>query len=149
MKAFNRNKYNVDLIKMNTICERNYFSINQLVAEWEPLQAKVIFETSPQSIIQIKILEVSRYTNLVEIRQLSPSLPDVFQPNLIVRVYHDAKMAEVISCQNIGRIQPSYLYPNKQMHQPDEKLQINAFLNDWLNFCQEHGMSTPVKVFSE
>lgn len=139
-------KYTPDIVKLNRVCERNYYLINLLVPDWEPLKAKTVFETSQASVFQIQILEVSRYTNLVEIQQLSVGIPDIIQPRMTVRVYHDAKMAEVVEFQNIGRIQPSYLYPNPKMHQPDEKTQINIFLYDWLSYCQSQGMATPVRV---
>ena len=48
-------------------------------------------------------------------------------------------MAEVISSQDIFQVQPRYDYPNKNMHQQDEKQQINQFLNEWLHLCLEHG----------
>ncbi len=56
-----------------------------------------------------------------------------------IRLYHDARMAEVISSQDIHQVKPRYDYPNKHMHQQDEKQQINQFLNEWLHLCLEHG----------
>ncbi|MCU4675325.1 DUF1249 domain-containing protein [Catenovulum sp. 2E275] len=139
-------KYVPDLVALNSLCERNFMLLERLVDSWEIAGHINQFETSPSFVFQIKVLELSRYTNLLEIRQLSTSLPDFLQPKVQVRVYHDAKMAEVIKSQNISRIQPSYIYPNKQMHQPDEKHQINLFLHDWLVFCKEQGMSLPSQV---
>jgi uncharacterized protein YqiB (DUF1249 family) len=52
-----------------------------------------------------------------------------------VRLYHDAKMAEVISAQNIGSLKPSYQYPNTKMYQKNEKEMVNLFLAEWVQFC--------------
>jgi len=60
---------------------------------------------------------------------------------LQVRLYHDARMAEVCVSQQISRLQPSYHYPNAKMHHRDEKEQCNHFLGEWLRFCLVHGYS--------
>ena len=113
------------------------------MSDWNQLNAHVRFETNQQQVYQIKIIECSKYTNLIEMRQLSTSIPAIMQPQLEVRVYHDAHLAEVVKNKNMGRIQQSYEYPNKRMMQKDEKTQNNLFLNDWLKFSLAFGMSVP------
>lgn len=62
-----------------------------------------------------------------------------------VRLYHDAMVAEVCSTQQIYRFKARYDYPNKKLHQRDEKHQINQFLADWLRYCLAHGaLAVPV-----
>ena len=56
-------------------------------------------------------------------------------PQLEVQVYHDARMAEVISAEHARRFRSIYPYPNVFMHQPDEKAQLNVFLGEWLSHC--------------
>jgi uncharacterized protein YqiB (DUF1249 family) len=58
---------------------------------------------------------------------------------MTVRVYHDAMMAEVISCYRDTQIAPVNDYPNRFMHHPDEKVQVNGFLADWLEYCLRFG----------
>ena len=60
-------------------------------------------------------------------------------PRMEIRIYHDVRMAEVISFANNHRFNGVYTYPNPQMRQPDEKHQINTFFADWLQHCLEHG----------
>ena len=50
---------------------------------------------------------------------------------MTVRLYHDAMVAEVCSSQQIFRFKARYDYPNKKLHQRDEKHQINQFLADF------------------
>jgi len=78
----------------------------------------------------------------------SEMINTILQPNMSIRLYHDAQMAEVISSQNIRQVKPRYDYPNKDMHQQDEKQQINQFLNEWLHVCLELGqvdVTFPIK----
>ncbi len=130
------------------LCEQNYHMMQRLVSDWQSLGYVYRFETSPQLVYQIVVHSCSRYTNEVEIRQLSNSIPAIFQPVMSLRVYHDAMVCEVIKNKNIARIKGSYPYPNDKMHQKDEKTQNNQFLNDWLKFCLAHGMATPDAVTS-
>ena len=52
-----------------------------------------------------------------------------------MQVYHDARMAEVVSAEHARRFRGIYPYPNAAMHQPDEKAQLNLFLGEWLSHC--------------
>jgi len=59
--------------------------------------------------------------------------------NLDVRLYHDAHLAEVISFANQRRFLPRNEYPNRNMHQQDEKAQLNSFLGEILDNCLHQG----------
>ncbi len=60
---------------------------------------------------------------------------------LEARAYHDAGMLEVVAFQSEARTAARYDYPNRAMHQEDEKRQQNAFLADWLAHCLHHGQA--------
>jgi uncharacterized protein YqiB (DUF1249 family) len=60
------------------------------------------------------------YTTTLHVRQ-EHSLPWLPVPQLEVQVYHDARMAEVVSAEHARRFRSIYPYPNAAMHQPDEK----------------------------
>jgi uncharacterized protein YqiB (DUF1249 family) len=89
----------------------------------------------------IKIIDCSRYTSTLEmsqksqIGQIGQIEYEFLRPVVQVRLYHDAKMAEVISAQNIGSLKPSYQYPNTKMYQKNEKEMVNLFLAEWVQFC--------------
>jgi uncharacterized protein YqiB (DUF1249 family) len=96
----------------------------------------------------VTIKEVTRYTSVVSFEQeiLSTSFKNVpgivasaLHPRMTIRLYHDARMAEVLSTQDIRQVKPRYSYPNSQMHQQDEKQQTNQFLNEWLHLCLRLG----------
>lgn len=56
-----------------------------------------------------------------------------------VRLYHDANVAEVVKCQRYQAFLPRYDYPNIDMHQVDEKVQMNRFLGELLAHCLSYG----------
>jgi uncharacterized protein YqiB (DUF1249 family) len=96
----------------------------------------------------VKITEVTRYTSVVDFEQDSlqhtlKNIPGIvantLHPRMTIRLYHDARMAEVLVTQDIRQVKPRYDYPNIQMHQQDEKQQTNQFLNEWLHLCLRLG----------
>ncbi len=60
-------------------------------------------------------------------------------PVLFVRMYHDARLAEVVSCDGLRSAVSKNAYPNKNMLQRDEKAQWNRFLEEWLMVCIARG----------
>ena len=85
-------------------------------------------------VLVLTVTESCPYTTTVQISQ-QDCLPWLPVPQMDVRVYHDARMAEVIGAENARRFRGIYSYPNAQMHQPDEKNQLNLFLGEWLGHC--------------
>ena len=93
----------------------------------------------------MRLCETNYSQLLVAIEQTAPAVTYWSLPSLTVRLYHDARVAEVCSSQQIFRFKARYDYPNKKLHQRDEKHQINQFLADWLRYCLAHGaMAIPV-----
>jgi len=128
-----------DLPQLHRVCETNYMAMMKLLplGAWEV--TGMGFAVGDGMQFQLQVLEESRYTSLVEIKQGNSGWPNYLRAYLQVRLYHDARMAEVCVSQQIARLQPSYDYPNPRMHHRDEKEQCNLFLAEWLKFCLAHG----------
>ncbi len=128
-----------DLPQLHRVCETNYMALMKLLplGAWPAPGREFAVGDSLQ--FHLRLLEESRYTSLIEITQGNADWPDYLRAYLQVRLYHDARMAEVCVSQQIERLQPSYDYPNPQMHHRDEKEQWNLFLAEWLKFCLAHG----------
>lgn len=100
-------------------------------------------EDSRQKVtVEITIVEAFKYTTTLEIVQ-KPEFKDwMTNPSMIVRVYHDASTAEVMSYQGHRNLKPRYSQPNPKMYHADEKMQVNGFLGEWLSHCLKVGRST-------
>ena len=136
-------KYKPQLATLMNLCDVNYMLLIKLLADKEEVgQARKFFISDFLSYV-VSVNEVTRYTTLVTINQdtieVGKELSQLFQPKMVIRLYHDARMAEVITSQNIRQVKPRYDYPNSKMHLPDEKQQINMFLKEWLQLCHELG----------
>lgn len=101
-------------------------------------------------VVQIRILEAFKYTTTLEITQKPQLKKWMTNPSMLVRVYHDANTAEVVSYQGHRHLQSRYAQPNAKMYYPDEKMQVNAFLGEWLTHCLKEGrnMKAPAILFS-
>ena len=99
--------------------------------------------------VVIKALERSPYTTLLYLSQ-QPELNWGSSPNMRIRMYHDSSSAEVIEYQHENRFHGHYEYPNQRMRHPDEKVQLNRFLSEYLSLCLTiGGVVEPVKLTLE
>ena len=103
------------------------------IADLDDVQEKVT--------VEIKILEAFKYTTTLEIVQKPQLKTWMTNPSMLVRVYHDANTAEVISYQGHRNLKPRYAQPNPRMYHADEKMQVNQFLGEWLTHCLKVGRS--------
>jgi len=131
-------KYVPKLANMHQVCEVNYGRLLRLLPDCDTEDLQYQFQVNAGLSYTIKIIECSRYTSTLEMSQKSligQVKYEFLRPVVQVRLYHDARMAEVISAQNIGSLKPSYQYPNTKMYQKNEKEMVNSFLAEWLQFC--------------
>ncbi|KOO14696.1 dehydrogenase [Vibrio xuii] len=137
--------YHVDLSDLMRTYETNYAKLNALLPN-QPSVDDVRCYQAANMTYQIQVVEVTKYTTLVDICQ-SDDVPVFPLPTMSVRLYHDARVAEVCACDHLKRVNARYDYPNEKMLQQDEKVQLNRFLSDWLSFCLRQGISrTPLNI---
>ncbi len=116
-------------------CEHNYVCMLKLLPDCDTADLSYTFEAARGFEYKLIILESTRYTSTIEISQVTTNTPSFLRPTMTVRLYHDAKVAEVLSSQRTQSLKPVYEYPNLNMHQRNEKFMVNVFLAEWLHFC--------------
>lgn len=136
-------KYRPNLTGLMNLCSVNYMLLLRLMSDKEQKGEVRSFFISDFLSYSIDIKEVTKYTSLIAMSQdatvMGEHLARFFQPSMMVRLYHDAQLAEVIASQDIQQIKPRYDYPNSAMLLPDEKQQTNQFLKEWLQLCHQFG----------
>jgi uncharacterized protein YqiB (DUF1249 family) len=103
-----------------------------------------IENTTNKVTVEVEIIEAFKYTTTLKITQRPELKQWMTNPSMLVRVYHDACTAEVVSYQGHRNLKPRYSRPNPQMYHADEKMQVNAFLGEWLTLCLKAGRSAKV-----
>lgn len=135
-------RYKVDLQCYMAECETNYLRLLKLFPKLAVDGERLIgLQHGNDLVVKLTVLERTPYTTLVSLQEYGEqaTLKWLGLPSIKVRIYHDAKVAEVIDYDGLRRPQPRCQYPNKQMHQQDEKAQWNKFLGEWLSQCINFG----------
>lgn len=138
-----RNTYIPDLNSLQMLGELNYRRIARIMRskeadkQWHFLIHSIGGQESRLSLV---LSQESQYTTQLSLtfgqHQKSDLLFD-HGVSMIVRLYHDAKIAEITDGHR--QYQGSYPYPNDAMLHKDEKLRLNQQLADLLELCLKHG----------
>ena len=131
-------------------CDANYLRLTKLfpgMAEVD--RAAIGLDLNGHRLtVRMEVLERSPYTTLIRESQ-PPAAPFTHRASLTVRLYHDARSAEVVEYQGKTHVlRAVYDYPNADMRQPDEKAQINRFLGEYLAHCLSHGVAAEAPVLA-
>ena len=137
----------VDFVSLMDMYEDNYIKLRKLIPDVHLISDSAV-STSPGHLnLHLQIVERSKFTTTL---RLSYCFTDTgesrLEPNLKIRIYHDAGLAEVMSGKlHHGRLVLDHL-PADALK---EKWQLNRFLSKWLKYClrQNHGflIGTPTE----
>ena len=145
VQKLGQKRYSIDLNAHMAECEANYGRLMRLMpmlAEGDrSVFAMMLGESEPRVIL--RVVARYKYTTVIELSQENAreQAADVPETRIGIRLYHDARAAEVIAFQDQRGFRAVYGYPNRQMRHPDEKVQINRFLGEFLRMCIAHGIS--------
>ena len=143
-----RQRYSVDLPSFMADCDANYLRVSKLLPPLEvggSCRLSIVLGGQEQQ-LDFTVQERSRYTSDVSVSEVStPALHPLVPPlSLRIRLYHDARSAEVLDYQERRGFWSNYRYPNSHMYQPDEKAQINRYLAELLSICLRHAASMEI-----
>ncbi len=130
-------------------CDANYLRLGKLFPRMEDEdQVSFALGQADGPLVKLEILERAPYTSILKITQIQKENWGV-DPSMKIRLYHDARSAEVVEFQNERRFQAVYDYPNQRMRHKDEKAQINRFLGEYLAHCLRHGVSISEPIVAQ
>lgn len=137
--------YKVDIASLQALCEANYTRIMKLFPRLVAATGRAgafRLRVGREATVVATVTDQSRYTTHVDLAQDNSFAEWAEPPSFEVRIYHDVRMAEVVSFAAHRRVDSRYRYPNDRMYQEDEKFQQNRFLGEWLCCCLAHGFSS-------
>ncbi|MDS4030190.1 MAG: DUF1249 domain-containing protein [Candidatus Contendobacter sp.] len=124
--------------------ERNYINIRRLLPVMPPARVKCVSRASGALDLHLCVTERCRYTSeLILTYQFDQDDGStIAEPNLWIRVYHDARQAEVMAAQ--PRHCPTFAIDVLAHHRPERihrsaRWRINRFLYKWLGYCLHQG----------
>lgn len=135
-KALNRRNFH----GLMDLYDENYILLKRLIPDLDsmPVQAESRVEDSPT--LYLIIEERNKYTTTVSITYFFEASDGerTANPDLHVRIYHDARQAEVLSCGRIGSI-PIGILGFMGSSVLDYKWESNLFLEKWLKYSIVQG----------
>ncbi|QQS53428.1 MAG: DUF1249 domain-containing protein [Candidatus Competibacteraceae bacterium] len=124
--------------------ERNYINLRRLLPIMPPASTACVSRVVGGLDLHLRILERSRYTSgLTLTYQFHQDDGTVTaEPNLRIRIYHDARMAEVMAAHL--RHRAAFAAEFHPGHQADDthlhaRWRTNRFLFKWLAYCLRQG----------
>jgi uncharacterized protein YqiB (DUF1249 family) len=134
------------------VCDANYIRLLKLfpdhLSDTSRIFALPFGAADSRMLVQLRITEKFRYTSTVTLTMSSESIEGLWftPPCMLVRLYHDACTAEVISYQQTRLHQLENQAGMNHAFATNEKEEANLFLSDWLNLCLHEGMVDHVPV---
>lgn len=125
-------------VSLMDLYENNYIRFKKLVTDLHAINEVGVSNLPGCQDIYLKVTERSRYTTTVRMSYLfhNDDGGAVYEPDLKLRIYHDARLVEVMAGhlrhgrQRLDRLPVSAL---------KSKWRLNRFLYKWLGYCLHLG----------
>jgi hypothetical protein len=127
-----------------TLYESNYIRLAQLLGSLRDIPDAQVSSPPDDCPLHLQVDERSRYTTTFTltyrfIESEGDIAREVADPDLQIRVYHDARLGEALKCARWHR-HPLLNSLQSDFHRHmDERWQRNVMLNKWLEYCADRG----------
>ena len=129
-----------DLGELMAIYECNYIRLRQLIPELAAVGDSASSLASGALDLHLSISERNRYTTTLRLTYEFADEQGRFPaPDIQVRIYHDARLAEVLSCGRRRSQRDAAYDSGRRDYGLDDKWRINRFLQKWLGYCLRQG----------
>lgn len=126
------------------IYESNWRRLRQLVgpSRMRALPDAIVSAVPDDLDLHLRVEDRSPYTTTFRLTYFFDEAEGDADPDLVVRVYHDARMAEALACRRVRhehRLLGRFALPAHG--EMAKRWQRNILLNKWLEYCLERGHS--------
>jgi hypothetical protein len=120
--------------------ECSYRRLARLAPGLRRLDGNAVSRVSGALDLHLEVVERQRYTTTLHLTyRLGAEGGEVREPDVLARVYHDARLVEAVSH---SRRHPPRHAPCRRRETPSElesKWELNRFLQRWLGYCLRQG----------
>ena len=136
----------VSFVSLMTLYESNYIRLRRLAGDVRMLSGRLLSSAPRECDLHLTVVEHSRYTSILRLTYLfQDAAGPVADPDLELRVYHDARLAEASGC---GRwvLHPGLRHIRATLSMAlGERWLRNMMLNKWLDYCTDCGHGFAVR----
>jgi uncharacterized protein YqiB (DUF1249 family) len=119
-----------------TLYESNYQRFRQLLGPLDGLRGCLRSDLAGEPELTFEVFERAPYTTRARMTYWFEEAGGASaDPDLIVKLYHDARMAEVISCRNGGRHRFLGRFARAPRSEIRRRWMMNMMLSKWLEYC--------------
>jgi hypothetical protein len=130
----------VSFVSLMTLYESNYIRLRAVVGDVRALAGRKVSRVPGDLDLHLEALEHSPYTSILRLTYFfADAGAAVAEPDLEVRVYHDARLAEASRCSRQVRHPGLASLQNGLPAAIGERWRRNMLLNKWLDYCAERG----------
>ena len=124
--------------------EENYIRLRRLIPRPDAVGARAVSRVPGCVDLHVEVVELARYTTTLRLTYVfAVEGGERREPDLCVRVHHDARTAEAM---NVNLPRGRYRFDARRtLHRSWER---NRFLNKWLGYCLRRGHSFPARYSS-
>jgi uncharacterized protein YqiB (DUF1249 family) len=127
-------------VSLMTLYESNYIRLGWLVPDIEQISGSMISTVAGDCPLHLQVEEHSRYTTTFKLTYFFEEGDSLrADPDLSVRVYHDARLAEVRSCAQWHQHEVLRSLQSSCTQVLGDRWARNMMLNKWLDYCVERG----------
>jgi len=130
----------VSFVSLMTLYESNYIRLRGLVGDVRPMAGRIVSTAPSDCDLHLEIVEQSPYTSVLRLTYFfEDAAGQVADPDLEVRVYHDARLAEASRCARWVRHPGLESIRSSLSMSLGERWLRNMLLNKWLDYCVDRG----------
>lgn len=120
--------------------ESNYLRLHWLLEDVAGLPDEQCSRVTADLPLHLSVIDRSRYTTTLRLTYFFEDARDcVADPDLTVRVYHDAGLAEAMACRNRHLHHALRRFDTSAGDELGRRWARNSMLNKWLEYCHDHG----------
>jgi uncharacterized protein len=129
-----------DFVSLMTLYESNFLRLRKLVPAVQTIDGAHTSTVANDCPLYLRVEERGPYTTTFTLTYLFDTVAgQIADPDLQVRVYHDARLAEVLSCARWHRHEVLASIKHHLYTQLGDRWLRNVMLNKWLDYCVERG----------
>jgi uncharacterized protein len=134
-------------VSLMSLYESNYIRLAWLVPNLNTVSGTLVSEVKGDCPLHLVMTERSRYTTTLSLTYLFEEEGGIVaDPDLQIRVYHDARLAEVQACARWHRHNVLESLRSQLTRELGDRWLRNVMLNKWLDYCVERGHRFPASV---
>lgn len=123
-----------------TLYESNHVRLKQLLGNLKRLPDQAVSTSERDLDLHLRVEERSRYTTVLHMTYWfdDTAAEHVADPDLRLCIYHDARLAETVSCTDAPRHAALRGVWRRGDSEMEQRWTRNVLLNKWLEFCLDN-----------